>query len=143
MVDLWDVPDGTFMADVITARVAHGLRYAFSIGYHTGAQRELARKNVAAAAGVNKDTLHTYITPVLDDQYRIITGPTKLSVFHSIILQMGAKPSQLYDAAESSENLSEFLRRIATIFLMSARPMPGGSISIPVRPGSNVQELPL
>lgn len=142
MIDLWDIPDGIFMADIITARVAHGLRYAFAIGYHTGAQRDLARKNVAQAAGVNKDTLHTYITPVLDDQYRIVTGPTKLAVFHSIILQMGARPSQLYDAAENSENLNEFLRRIAMIFLMNSRPAPVRSMSNQGHGDVNVQQLP-
>ncbi|MBP2159070.1 MULTISPECIES: hypothetical protein [Asticcacaulis] len=142
MIDLWDIPDGIFMADIITARVAHGLRYAFAIGYHSGAQRELARKNVAQAAGVNKDTLHTYITPVLDDRYRIVTGPTKLAVFHSIIMQMGARPSQLYDAAENSEDLNEFLRRIAMIFLISSRPASSTSISIPSHSDNSVQQLP-
>lgn len=142
MIDLWDIPDGILMADVITARVAHGLRYAFAIGYHTGAQRELARKNVAQSAGVNKDTLHTYITPVLDDHYRIVSGPTKLSVFHTIILQMGARPSQLYEAAECSEDLNEFLRRIASIFLINARPPLGGSISIPSHAEATTHQLP-
>jgi hypothetical protein len=118
MVDLWNIPDGTCMTDVITARVAHALRYGFTIGYHNGAQRELARKNIAQAAGINKDTLQTYISPVLDDRYRIVSGPTKLSVFHSIILQMGVRPSQLYDAAENSETLNEFLHRIGVIFLI-------------------------
>ena len=142
MIDLWDIPDGIFLADVITARVAHGLRYAFAIGYHTGAQRELARKNVAQSAGVNKDTLHTYITPVLDDHYRIISGPTKLSVFHTIILQMGARPSQLYDAAETSADLNEFLHRITIIFLMNCRPGPSGSISVPSHAETTPQQLP-
>lgn len=142
MIDLWDIPDGIFLADVITARVAHGLRYAFAIGYHTGAQRELARKNVAQSAGVNKDTLHTYITPVLDDRYRIVSGPTKLSVFHTIILQMGARPSQLYEAAETSENLNEFLHRIAIIFLINSRRASGSSVSLPDRVETSTLQLP-
>ncbi len=142
MIDLWDIPDGIFMADIITARVAHGLRYAFAIGYHTGAQRELARKNVAQSAGVNKDTLHTYITPVLDDHYRIVSGPTKLSVFHTIILQMGARPSQLYDAAETSENLNDFLRRIAMIFLINSRPASANSIAVQGHADAASQQLP-
>lgn len=117
MTDLWNVPTNAHLPDVLTARVAEGMRYGFTIRYRISSQRELARKQLAHALGIDRGTLRRYLEPVLDEQCRILSGPTKVSLLHDMILKMGVRPSQLYGAAETSNSLNEYLGEVTRIFL--------------------------
>jgi hypothetical protein len=117
MVDLWNVPEALYTADVITARVAEALQYAFALLQQPRAGRTFVRKNLIRDLGINKDTLKIYITPVMDENYRLISGPTKIELFHNIMLELGVKPWQLYEAAETSRCYREFIQKVTRIVL--------------------------
>jgi hypothetical protein len=117
MVDLWNVPEALYSADVITARVAEALQYAFVLLQKTRKGKGFARKNLIRDLAINKDTLKLYISPVLDENYRLVSGPTKIAVFHGIMHELGVRPSQLYEAAETSRNDEEFIQKVTRIVL--------------------------
>ncbi len=117
MVDLWNVPEAFYTADVITARVAEALQYAFVLLQQPRAGRVFVRKNLIRDLGINKDTLKIYITPVLDENYKLVSGPTKIAVFHGIMHELGVRPSQLYEAAETSNSYREFIQKVTRIVL--------------------------
>ena len=117
MVDLWNVPEALYTADIITARVAEALQYAFMLLQQKRSGRALVRKNLIRDLGINKDTLKIYITPVLDENYRLVSGPTKIELFHNIMLELGVKPWQLYEAAETSNSYREFIEKVSRIVL--------------------------
>ncbi len=120
MVDLWNVPDALYSPDVVTARVAEALQYAFVLLQQPRTGRGFARKNLIRDLDINKDTLKLYVSPVLDDNYRLVSGPTKIAVFHGIMHELGVRPSQLYEAAETSQSYREFIQRITRIVLGEA-----------------------
>ena len=117
MVDLWNVPEALYSADVITARVAEALQYAFVLIKQTRKGKGFARKNLIRDLAISKDTLKVYISPVLDENYRLVSGPTKIAVFHGIMHELGVRPSQLYEAAETSRNDEEFIQKVTRIVL--------------------------
>ncbi|WP_040308401.1 hypothetical protein [Asticcacaulis biprosthecium] len=117
MVDLWNVPEALYTADIITARVAEALQYAFMLLKQKRTGRAFVRKNLIRDLGINKDTLKIYITPVLDENYRLVSGPTKIELFHNIMLELGVKPWQLYEAAETSNSYREFIEKVSRIVL--------------------------
>lgn len=117
MVDLWNVPEALFTADVITARVAEALQYAFVLLQQPRAGRVFVRKNLIRDLGINKDTLKIYITPVMDENFKLVSGPTKIELFHNIMLELGVKPWQLYEAAETSNSYREFIQKVTKIVL--------------------------
>ncbi len=117
MVDLWNVPEGLYSADVITARVAEALQYAFVLLQQHRAGRVFIRKNFIRDLGINKDTFKIYTTPIMDENYKLVSGPTKIELFHNIMLELGVKPWQLYEAAETSNGYEDFIQRVTRIVL--------------------------
>lgn len=117
MVDLWNVPEGLYSADVITARVAEALQYAFVLLQQHRAGRVFIRKNFIRDLGINKDTFKIYTTPIMNENYKLVSGPTKIELFHNIMLELGVKPWQLYEAAETSNSYREFIQKVTRIVL--------------------------
>jgi hypothetical protein len=117
MTDLWNIPQASISSDIITARVAEALRYSFSLLEQMQSARSFARKNILSDMSISKDTLRIYTSPVIDQNYRLISGPTKIAVFHGIMEGLGVRPSQFYEAAETSLSYCEFIRRISQIVL--------------------------
>jgi hypothetical protein len=134
MIDLWNVPPSANMTDVITARVADGVRHAFDLLRYTDGPNSAMRKNIVRDLKINRDTLAVYLRPVLDDRYRIISGPTKISVFHSIMARTGVRPSQYYEAAETARSQGEFLRRV-NVLVLGDLPAPAGPVVLPLENG--------
>ena len=117
MQDLWNVPDNISHTDILTARVAAGIRYTFALMKYSNGQNDALRKNVVHDLGINKDTLQVYLSPILDKQFRIVSGPTKLTIFHGILHRMGLRLSHFYAAAEDCVSKEEFIQRINLIVL--------------------------
>lgn len=121
MVDIWNVPESMVSADVVTARAAEALQYAFVLLQQKQTGRLFIRKNLLIDMGISKDTLRAYVSPVLDDNYKMVAGPTKISVFHGIMHELGVRPSQVYEAAETSRSYGELIRKISRIVLGDAQ----------------------
>lgn len=134
MIDLWNVPADASMTDVITARVADGIRYAFALLRYADGRHSTLRKNIVQDLGINRDTLNIYLTPVLDTEYRIVSGPTKIAVFHGIMARTGVAPSKFYEAAETSGSESEFLQRVNSLVLESRPIVRSQNNAAPRRP---------
>ena len=117
MVDLWNVPEGLYSADVITARVAEALQYAVSLLQQHRAGKVFIRKNFIRDLGINKDTFKIYTTPIMNENYQLVSGPTKIELFHNIMLELGVSPWQLYEAAETSNSYEDFLQKVTRIVL--------------------------
>lgn len=125
MQDLWNIPDSIPVTDIITARVSAGIRYAFALMKYSSGQSDALRKNVVQDLGINKDTLQVYLTPILNHEFRIISGPTKISILHGIIHRMGLRVSHFYEAAETCSSKEEFIQRINLVVLtLRSEPTP-------------------
>jgi len=127
MQDLWNIPDNVPRTDILTARVAAGIRYALALMRYWNGQSDGLRKDIIHSLGINKDTLQVYLTPILDHRHRIVSGPTKMAIFHGIVHHLGLRVSQFYAAAEDSVSKEDFIQRINLIVLNDRAETPSAA----------------